>query len=558
MLETGSMLGGRYRVLHDVGRGGAGHVYLVLNERAGKQWAAKEIKKEEDETRNALIADAEVLKKLHHPYIPSIVDIIETQEYYYVLMDFIEGRTLKEVLRDEGAQPQEKVVKWALELCDIFRYLHSRQPKIIFRDTKPANIMLKPNGYISLIDFGSAREYKPGNTDDTTNLGSRGYAAPEQYEGVGGQTDERTDIYNLGVTMYHLLTGHNPSQYPFKIYPIRHWDKTLSSGLEKIVLKCTQSNPDERYQTAEELTYALQRYRELDDGKIRERNRKKKLAAALVISGVCLLTGGVICTLQGNRLTEESYVNILKNAATATTKEAGLSLYKEAIQLKPAAAEGYEKLLEQFLSDDTFSKEESDTMTQILNTYVNGKTCEDALSRTADYGEFSYEMGLAYFYCYEGSGNKAMASPYFEIAAQDEALEESKGERATRLAKVSSYYNKLGKQSKSGDAEISYAQYWEDMDEATKDNIIEIDNAKTACVMYQELSYQIRMHANDFKRAGIKEDALSNKLAGIEAHLDTDLTESERTKYQDLIETIKSNIREAREAVLIAYEGQEG
>ena len=198
MLKIGSLLGDRYRVLHDVGRGGSGHVYLVLNERAGKQWAAKEIPKKgegkQGAYKNGLIADAEMLKKLHHPNIPSIVDVLEENDMYYILMDYVEGVTLKEVILTQGPQSQEDVVKWALQLCDVFIYLHSLTPKIIYRDTKPANIMLKPNGDIALIDFGSAREYKPNQENDTTALGSRGYAAPEQYEGVLGQTDERTDI----------------------------------------------------------------------------------------------------------------------------------------------------------------------------------------------------------------------------------------------------------------------------------------------------------------------------------------------------------------------------
>lgn len=99
-----------------------------------------------------------------------------------------------------------------------------------------------------IIDFGTAREFKETSIEDTSCLGTQGYAAPEQYGGHG-QTDARTDIYTLGATMYHLLTGHNPSLPPYEMYPIRRWNPALSSGLEEIVLKCTQRNPNDRYQS---------------------------------------------------------------------------------------------------------------------------------------------------------------------------------------------------------------------------------------------------------------------------------------------------------------------
>ena len=126
---------------------------------------------------------------------------------------------------------------------------------------KPANVMLQPNGHIKLIDFGIAREYKEQNLADTISLGTKGYAAPEQFGGKG-QTDPRTDIYCLGVTLYHLVTGKNPCEPPYELYPIRHWNPDLSAGLESIILKCTQMNPQDRYHSCAELLYALQHYEE--------------------------------------------------------------------------------------------------------------------------------------------------------------------------------------------------------------------------------------------------------------------------------------------------------
>lgn len=564
MLEIGSMLGGKYRVLHDVGRGGAGHVYLVLNERAGKQWAAKEIPKdgggENNVEKNGLIADAEMLKKLDHPNIPSIVDIIETETMYYILMDYVEGVTLKEVINTEGPQSQEDVVKWALQLCNVFIYLHSQDPKIIYRDTKPANIMLKPNRDITLIDFGSAREYKPNKENDTTALGSRGYAAPEQYEGIGGQTDERTDIYNLGVTMYHLLTGHNPGQPPYDIYPIRHWDETLSSGLEKIIVKCTQANPDDRYQNAEDLRYALEHFTELDEDNEKKKLIKTRLGTILLILGTVCIFSSIPVSHMASKCLNNGYDTIMRNAELATSDEKQIALYEQAINIQPGREDAYENLLENvFLKDDIFSKTEADTLTEILNTYGNGRqTNESVLMTEGDYDKFAYEAGVAYYYYYDGTGNKPMAKTWLETAANSQSLTESQRERATILAKISGYYAKLGKANLAGDSVVSYAEYWNDLDQLTMDDIVDADNAKTACVTYQELSYQIRMHATDFKKAGISKEALYEKLDDIEEHIEKDFSSVDEANYSDMIKTIQENTDGAKEAVDIAYDGQEG
>ena len=133
--------------------------------------------------------------------------------------------------------------------------------------------MLKPDGIITLIDFGTAREYKEKNLADTSCLGTVGYAAPEQFGGMG-QTDARTDIYCLGATLYHLVTGMNPCEPPYEIKPIRQINPALSSGLERIILKCPQRNPNDRYQSAAELMYALEHYEEIDD-KFRKKQKRK-------------------------------------------------------------------------------------------------------------------------------------------------------------------------------------------------------------------------------------------------------------------------------------------
>ena len=188
MLEIGSLVDGKYKILSEIGHGGMSVVYMAINEKANKTWAVKEVRKDGrmdfNTVRQGLMAEIETLKKLKHPNLPSIVDVIEDQDSFIIVMDYIEGRSLDKIIEEHGAQPEAYVVEWAKQLCDVFGYLHSRTPAIIYRDMKPANVMLKPDGNIMVIDFGTAKNYEI-DLGETTGIGTIGYAAPEQYIGSG-------------------------------------------------------------------------------------------------------------------------------------------------------------------------------------------------------------------------------------------------------------------------------------------------------------------------------------------------------------------------------------
>ena len=144
----------------------------------------------------------------------------------------------------------------------MFVYLHNQNPPYIYRDMKPANVILLENGCLKVIDFGTIRAYDRGKCGDTCILGTSGYAAPEQYGGLG-QTDARTDIFGLGKTLHHLVTGVDPILPPYEVKPIREIDPTLSKGFEYIIDKCIRLRPDERYQSCEELMSDLNNYMNL-------------------------------------------------------------------------------------------------------------------------------------------------------------------------------------------------------------------------------------------------------------------------------------------------------
>ena len=246
MTELGTVLDGKYEILKQVGKGGMSIVYLAMDNRLNKQWAVKEIKNDGSKSTETLLKglerEANILKNVDHPVLPRIVDIINENGTIYVIMDFVEGKPLSDVLKTEGAQSQRDVIEWGRALASA---LHSMNPPIIYRDMKPSNVMLKPDGSVKLIDFGTAKEYIIENNADTTALGTRGYAAPEQFGFT--QSDARTDIYALGVLINQMTTGKMPKEALPK-----------DRRLRKIVTKCTQISAKKRYVNCHQI------YKQLD------------------------------------------------------------------------------------------------------------------------------------------------------------------------------------------------------------------------------------------------------------------------------------------------------
>jgi len=359
MLKIGSLLDGKYKILNKIGQGGMSIVYLAMNEKANKQWAIKEMRKEKNKNyeimKQSLISETNLLKELKHPYLPSIADIIENDDTIIIVMDYVEGRPLSDILKEEGTIEEEKVVDYAIQLCDVIDYLHSQDPPIIYRDLKPANIMLRPDGKITLIDFGTARKYNYDSVSDTTCLGTVGYAAPEQFAGET-QTDARTDIYNLGATMYHLLTGVNPSEPPYELYPIRKWDESLSNGLEKIILRATRKDPDKRFNDCKEMSYALQHFRDLDDSYILKQKRKILLFVASLILSISCFSVAITVKEMEKREISKVYNNYLSEAALkidSNIKEQAvdsdvLGLFQNAINTEPQNAEAYIRMIDYY------------------------------------------------------------------------------------------------------------------------------------------------------------------------------------------------------------------
>ena len=414
MARLGEIIDGKYEVLREIGKGGMSVVYLAMDKRLNKQWAIKEFRKDKDDASKqvalkALLDEANLMKKLDHPTLPRIVDIIETNQTVYIVMDYIEGESLNKVLDAYGAQPQEAVIEWAKQLSNVLDYLHTQNPPVIYRDMKPANIMLKPDGTVRLIDFGIAREYKEGKEGDTEAIGTRGYAAPEQFGGRG-QTDARTDIYSLGVTLYHLVTGKNPAEPPYEIYPIRHWDPSLSSGLEWLIQKCTQLNPGDRYQSCAEVTYVLENLDKFEGAYQKTLRNKVNL---FIVSAVLTIVFGISCAgflIAANQVKQNTYqANLEKNTIEG---------YEDALAIDTETPDAYVQLA-QYLRGNITKIYASDTDNNgnkrtLLNTEISLNDINVWFadlenireSSPEDYALVNYELGRMLWNYYEGNSGQ--------------------------------------------------------------------------------------------------------------------------------------------------------
>ncbi|RLC75989.1 MAG: serine/threonine protein kinase, partial [Chloroflexi bacterium] len=260
MLQSGSMLQNRYRILRHIGGGGMGMVYLADDNRLpGRMCAVKEMSPDQlppnDRTwaTNAFRQEAQMLARLDHPGLTSVTDFFPQDGNLYLVMDYVRGQTLEDILRDTPNErlPQGQVLNVVRQLCAVLQYLHGQNPPVIFRDLKPSNVMLTPEGQVKLIDFGIARLFKPAKSQDTVTLGTPGYAAPEQW-GTAGQSDVRSDVYGLGVLLLRLTTGYDPTPNPFPLPQPRALMPEISPKIEYLILRATPTEPGARYQSVAE------------------------------------------------------------------------------------------------------------------------------------------------------------------------------------------------------------------------------------------------------------------------------------------------------------------
>jgi len=262
MAVVGETLHERYLISKILGEGGMSCVYLAADGRlGGKCWAVKEMTpsgtpEEQAEMKCQFDREAEILCRLNHPNLPRVADHFQEEGRNYLVMEYVEGETLFDLLeKAAGFLAEETLRDWGVQLCEALDYLHRQSPPIIYRDIKPKNIILMPDGKIKLIDFGIARLFDLQKISDTIIIGTPGFASPEQYG--RGQTDARSDIYSLGATLYNLATRIDPSDKPFCFSVPSTINPELSNSFDNAILKALNLRARDRFLSASEFREAL-------------------------------------------------------------------------------------------------------------------------------------------------------------------------------------------------------------------------------------------------------------------------------------------------------------
>lgn len=581
MAKIGEIIDDKYEVLSLIGEGGMSRVWLARDKRLNKLWAVKEIGRTAKDANNtvvvqSLIAEANLMKKLDHPTLPRIVDIIENGKTIFVVMDYVEGESLSEVMKRLGhAMNESEVIDWGMQLCDVLEYLHTRKPPVIYRDMKPGNIMLRDDGTVKLIDFGIAREYKEDRSSDTKILGTRAYAPPEQFS-RNAQTDPRSDIYSLGVTMHHLVTGRHPSDDPV-IRPIRELNPKLSEGLEYILQKATQQDPSDRYQSCAEMRYDLENYEKLTrEYRSVQKAKLKKFNTLCVLAVSFALIGGA-CLAASSYFKNSTFESYMQQAVAASVDEVegkasdAEQLYFSAIEVEPSDITPYQALVNDvYKADWNFTITEASRWSTLLTTHRSD------VESSPEYAKLCYDVGTLFYVYYEQeetdgeertyamSGGVQAAQWYqYAIDAYDEAEQSNRectltpAERraAATYVTIGQFYRKLSQETLEGNEGSVYEGYWDSLEEAFG-ILSDEDPVMVKLRLYELVSEAVcsPTYLNGFRRAGVEElqaTDLMDRVLKATKGLEADVSSNE--KSQAMYDAIVGSAETAKETIESVY-----
>ena len=560
MLEIGSLVDGKYKILSEIGHGGMSVVYMAINEKANKTWAVKEVRKDGrmdfNIVRQGLMAEIDTLKRLKHPYLPSIVDVIEDDETFIIVMDYVEGRSLDKILEEHGVQQESVVVEWAKQLCDVLGYLHSRTPAIIYRDMKPANVMLKPDGTVTLIDFGTAKNYEI-NYGETTGIGTIGYAAPEQYIGSGlGRTDARTDIYCLGMTLYHLLTGQDPCRNLISDTSIRAVNPALSRGLDSIIRKCTAHQPEDRYQSCEELMYDLENYEILEPLYKKKQKRKFSIFIGTLAASVLCVAAGLTFHFAASAKASETYNNLLYEASRSVDYDTKISLYEQCMELPDMGGrkDAYLGMIQAFKENDAvFTVNEAN----LLDKYIMNHK-DELQANKRDYTEICFETGKLFWYYYDygdGSDNQVTraksAIEWFQDVVDQAPQDYENLGMAKAYASIGMFYRDITTNITEASDKGNYKPLFDNLTELIPAVAENADENEIVRLELVELTRgALQQYATKFKVDGVTEQEILSLYQQLEQVTDaiqttTDVTDAKRSTIKSLMPDTLTAIRTA-------------
>lgn len=523
------VLGGRYEILKVIHSQGMSNVYLAMDDSLNKQWCLKEIRKSEA-GRNmveyySLLQEANVMKVLNHPNIPRIVTIEEEGDSIFIVMDYVDGMSLKNYVIKYGKVDQDVVIGWSIKIVETLAYLHNRKVPIFYRDMKPENVMVQNDNNIKLLDFGiSVLLDTPGKVIEQA-LGTKGYAAPEQSK-RGNVCDLRSDIYSMGMTMYFLLTGINPGAVPRdKLREVKEIVPTTSTGINSIVNKCIQRDPNKRYQTCEELLYGLQNYMSFDEGHIVKLRRRLRTCIILGISAIALIGGSFIPLTLYRKSISDKYNSLVSIARQTGKVEDYENVFD--IQTKQDVSL-YDEYIDILKSDGTFSKDEE---VKLLG-YINPNLSE--LKSNSDYGELSYNIGKLYWFYYEGSSDNEgiISSVKWFSDAENSGIESAK-----TYYEIGVFNRDIVSSITESEDSGMYKEYWNNLmsiQETSNGDLLQLQ-------VYSNIVSCINAYSYSLKNDGVSKEEVQKELSIIKDFVKnyTPTTEASEKKYNSLVSSIE-------------------
>ena len=451
----------QYEIIRELGQGGTSVVYLAADRTDGRTFAMKVLRRarggepetlqkaagqrREDEAEH-LRREAEVLKALCSNeresagscrsipmYREDVCD--EKGDFAGFVMEYVEGRSLRQILEEGRKYSVREAAEAGVQLCAVLERLHGMDPPMIYRDLKPANILVRPDGTWVVVDFGAVRKYKKGAGRDTDRIGTEGYAAPEQYGGWE-QSDARTDIYGIGAVLHHMITGRSPLETGLR--PPE--ELRTSTGAErlpryyaymvKILLRCCSVAPSMRYPSCAELEKALRGVIRICDRTERKANAADKIRKAgaadriwrkftmlVGAAGVFLVCSGMLAVSSAEAGMKE-YRILIGYAQEEGDLHKKTEAYRRAVRARPEDTEAHLAFLRELAEDYVITQEEKDAMDSVA--FAENSLDRIREKKPGEYARFETELGWVYFACYEGGTVAARAA--FQNAGQAAGL----------------------------------------------------------------------------------------------------------------------------------------
>lgn len=412
MIEKGSIINDTYRIEEKIGAGGGGTVFKAYHLRLQKYVVVKRINDAWVDIMDSR-KEADIIKNLKHQYLPQAYDFLQMEDGIYTVMDFVPGASLDKYIKSGFKFRQQQVLYWAKQITEALVYLHSQKPPIIHSDIKPANIMINLEGDVCLIDFNVSLTSTPYSSISAT---SKGYAAPEQYLnikplntpvegrpfvpeynfGMTAPLDRRSDIYSLGATLYHLMTGQRPPKNHEEKLPeiplqLEGFDETLIN----IVNKMTKYDPRERYQTADELLSDLNNIRKLDKRAVKHKRAKVIVNVVFPV----IMAGAVVLGAAGYMLMKKEADADFNDRLTYASElidnkdfEKAEQTYSELIEKFPDRAEPYSGMIRMYTEQYEFEK-----ATEYADEVMGKHSFEGSSNSDSALSNYYYLIGNAYF-----------------------------------------------------------------------------------------------------------------------------------------------------------------